>query len=313
MGLGSEKAAIQMVEDLNALCKRGGFVLEKWISNSRAVLETISEEQKAKELKDLDLDRDNLPLERALGLLWCVESDSFQFKMEVKQQALTRRGMLSTTSSVYDPLGILAPVTLPAKIMQQELCRRSCGWDDAIPPDIVHQWRRWLEDIKLLASLKVDRCIKPKDFGEPIHSQLHHFADASENGYGTVTYIRLMNCKGDVHVAFLLGKARVTPIQMVTIPRLELTAAVLAARVDMMLKSELQLHLDESVFWTDSTSVLKYINNEDKRFNTFVANRITTIREVSRPCQWKHVGTKDNPADAASRGMKIPDFLKSRS
>ncbi|XP_034093136.1 uncharacterized protein LOC117560379 [Gymnodraco acuticeps] len=89
MGLGSEKAAIQMVEDLNALCKRGGFVLEKWISNSRAVVQTISEEQKAKELKDLDLDRDNLPLERALGLLWCVKSDSFKFKMEVKQQALT--------------------------------------------------------------------------------------------------------------------------------------------------------------------------------------------------------------------------------
>ena len=136
MGLGSEKAAIQMVEDLNALCKRGGFVLEKWISNSRTVLQT---KQKAKELKDLDLDRDNLPLERALGLLWCVESDSFKFKMEVKQQALTRRGMLSITSSVYDPLGILAPVTLPAKIMQQELCRRSCGWDDAMPPDIVQQ------------------------------------------------------------------------------------------------------------------------------------------------------------------------------
>ena len=120
MSLSSEMEAIQMVKELNTLCKRGGFILEKWISNSRAVLQTIPEDQRAKELKELNLDRDDLPIERALGLLWCVESDSFKFKLEVKRQSLTRRGMLSITSSVYDPLGILAPVTLSAKMMQQE-------------------------------------------------------------------------------------------------------------------------------------------------------------------------------------------------
>lgn len=93
--------------------------MEKWISNSRVVLQAISEEQRAKDLKELDLDRDSLQLERALGLQWCVGTDSFRFKMEMKQQSLTRRGMLSVTSSVYDPLGFpLAPVTLPAKMMQ---------------------------------------------------------------------------------------------------------------------------------------------------------------------------------------------------
>jgi len=161
MSLSSDMEAIQMVKELNDLCKRGGFILEKWISNSRAVLHTIAEEQRAKELKELNLDRDNLPMERALGLLWCVESDSFKIKIEVKEQPLTRRGMLSITSSVYDPLGILAPVTLSAKIMQQELCRRKCGWDDVIPSDILTQWKRWLEDIKLLISFRLDRCVKP--------------------------------------------------------------------------------------------------------------------------------------------------------
>ncbi|XP_030596228.1 uncharacterized protein LOC115787620 [Archocentrus centrarchus] len=313
MSLGSDKEAIQMIRELIVLCKRGGFFLEKWISNSRSVLQSIAEDQWAKDLKELNLDRDNLPVERALGLLWCVESDSFRFKMEVKQQSLTRRGMLSTTSSVYDPLGFLSPVTLPAKMMQQELCRRGCGWDDALPADILKQWERWLEEIKLLAFFKVERCIKPKGFGGLKHSQLHHFADASKDGYGAVTYIRLRDCKDHVHVAFLLGKARVTPLKSVTIPRLELTAAVLAARVDVMLRAELEMQLDESVFWTDSTAVLKYINNEDKRFYTFVANRISTIREISNPSQWKHIGSKDNPADAASRGMKVPDFLKNHS
>lgn len=162
--------------------------MEKWISNSHGVLQAIAEDQRAKDLKELNLDRDKLQVERALGLQWCVETDSFKFKMEIKQQPLTRRGMLSITCSVYDPLGLMAPVTLPAKMMQQELCRRGCGWDDALPHDILHQWKRWLEDLDLLAALKVGRCIKPVDFGE-----VRHFADASEGGYGTVMYIRMLN------------------------------------------------------------------------------------------------------------------------
>lgn len=186
--------------------------------------------------------------------------------------------MLSTTSSVYNALGFLSPVTLSAKMLQQELCRRNCRWDDAIPPDILQQWEVWLQEVKLLSSFKPECCLKPENFGDPLCSQLHHFADASKDGYGTVSYIRLKNSRGEDHVTFLLGKARVTPVKAVTIPRLELTAACLAARVDAMLKAELQIQLDESVFWTDSTSVLKYINNEDRRFHTFVANRISAIQ-----------------------------------
>lgn len=97
-----------------------------------------------------------------------------------------------------------------------------------------------------------------------------------------------------------------------TIPRLELSAAVLAVKMDAMIKAELGMQLKESVFWTDSTSVLKYVNNEDRRFHTFVANRVATIRHFSEPEQWRHVGTKENPADHVSRGLKVSDFLKSK-
>ncbi len=164
----------------------------------------------------------------------------------------------------------------------------------------------------MLSEFKVHRCIKPMDFGNPIHAQLHHFSDASEAGYGTVTYLRMQNDKNDIHVAFLIGKARVTPLKTVTIPRLELTAAVLAVRVDLMLKAELRLQLQESVFWTDSTSVLKYIMNEDKRFHTFVANRIATIRGATRTTQWRYVSSKENPADLASRGVRVEDFIQEK-
>lgn len=306
----TESDAIRMIRNLTALCQKGGFTLEKFASNSRGVLQAIAVESRATGLKELDLDRDKLPVERALGLLWCVETDSFRFKIELKQQTHTRRGMLSTVSSIYDPLGFLAPVTLPAKMLLQELCRRGCGWDDSLPPDIVRQWKTWLEDLELLNTFEISRCVKSGTYGQVARAQLHHFADASEDGYGTVTYLRMLNQHGQVQVSFLLGKARVTPLKAVTIPRLELTAAVLAVKMDSMLKGELKWTFEPSMFWTDSTSVLKYISNEDRRFHTFVANRVSTIRESSKPWQWRHVCSKDNPADDASRGLKVAGFLK---
>lgn len=97
------------------------------------------------------------------------------------------------------------------------------------------------------------------------------------------------------------------------ISRLELTVTALAVRVDRMLRAELQLQLEDSVFWTDSTSVLKYIKNEDKRFHTFVGNRISTIRDATNMSQWRHVSSKMNPADGASRGMKVDALLTGSS
>ena len=185
-------------------------------------------------------------MERALGLQWCMESDTFNFRMDCKERRPTRRGILSVVSSVYDPLGYIAAVTLPAKHILQELCRQGRGWDEEIPQDLQQKWINWLSDLKELSRFHVQRCLKPLDFGPPVHAQLHHFSDASEVGYGTVTYLRMENGEDDIHVSFLLGKSRVTPLKLVTIPRLELTAAVLAVRLDKMVKAELQLQLAES-------------------------------------------------------------------
>ncbi len=133
--------------------------------------------------------------------------------MEIQEKSCTRRGMLSVSSSVYDPLGFLAPVVLPAKIMLQELCRRNFGWDETVPHDILRGWTRWLKELNALSEFKVERCVKPIKCGSCIHAQLHNFSDASEQGYGTVTYLRIQNSSSDIHVSFLMGKARVTPFK----------------------------------------------------------------------------------------------------
>ncbi len=117
--------------------------------------------------------------------------------------------------------------------------------------------------------------------------------------------------KQDVSVAFVMGKARVAPLKQTTIPRLELAAAVLAVCMDKMLKTELDMNLDESVFWSDSMTVLQYIASKTERFKTYMTNRVSIIQELSKVEQWWHIGSKLNPADAASCGIRADVFLNS--
>ncbi|KAL3981342.1 small subunit ribosomal protein S12 [Sarotherodon galilaeus] len=308
--VGSEDEAVLLFHNLKAACQMGGFRLTKWISNSRVVLASIPDTERPKEVKDLDLDQDVLPIERALGVQWCVQSDSFKFRIAIQEKQPTRRNILSTASSIYDPLGILAPVVLPAKRILQECCRLKIGWDSVIPQHLAQQWNEWLNDLELLQGFEVTRSFKPAHFGGTSFAQLHHFCDTSEEAYGTVTYLVQKSWNGQVHCSFVMGKARVAPLKHTTIPRLELTAATMAGRMDRMLRKELQIQLAESVFWTDSTAVLKYINNETTRFRTFVANRVSQILKVSVVSQWRHINSHLNPADCVSRGQNVGLFLQ---
>ena len=279
--------AVKIAGDLSKLLAKGGFHLTKCMSNKREVIESIPESERAASVVDLDLDRDELPAERTLGVEWHVKTDTFKAKTVSKDKPLTRRGILSMTSSVYDPLGIVAPAILPAKKLLQDLCKQNIGWDDKIGEDEQKRWKNWLSDLPKLSEITLERCIKPADFGRVKSAQLHHFADASRIAYGTVSYIRMTNYEGKVHCAFPFEKSRSAHVKPMTIPRLELCAAVVAVQVDQMLRKELELSLEESVFWTDSMSVLQYIRNESTRFHTFVENRLAIIHDGSVPSQWR--------------------------
>ncbi|KAK0151922.1 hypothetical protein N1851_006692 [Merluccius polli] len=309
----SAKKAIQLARDLREACAQGGFTLNKWVSNSLEVLETIPESHRATLVKHIDLDREKPSLERALGIQWNIQKGTFTFRVTVKTRAATRRAILAVVSSIYDPLGLLSPFILKAKQILQRLCLGKCGWDEAIPEEISRTWQKWFTELDQLSRFEVNRCMKPEELGDIRTAELHHFCDASELGYGTVTYFRLMNNIGDVQHSFILGKSRVAPLKQLTIVRLELTIAggTLAVKVDRMLHKELHMELNDSTFWTDSTSVLKYIHNKSKCFHTYVANRIAVIRNLSREHQWRHVTSKDNPADDASRGLTIEQLLNS--
>ena len=117
---------------MKQMCNRGGFCLHKFVLNSKEVIRRIPEPDRADGVKELDLDLDSLPLERTLGVHWCVESDCFQFNIMLQDKPCTRRGILSTVSSVFYPLGFVAPLLLDGKSILQELCRHEVDWDDPI-------------------------------------------------------------------------------------------------------------------------------------------------------------------------------------
>lgn len=303
--------AVNLIKDTKEICRRGGFKLHKFTSSHKEVIEAIPIEDRAEGIQNINLDKEPLPMERALGVQWCIEKDSFQFRIVLKDRPCTRRGILSTVSSIFDPLGFVAPLLLEGKKILQELCKEKVDWDDPVPGDIKTRWEKWRAELPSLEELSIPRCYKPPNFGRIASAQLHHFSDASTQGYGQCSYLRLTNDKGYIHCAFVIGKARVAPLKPVTVPRLELTAAVVSVKTSAQLQRELDYEGVEDVFWTDSKVVLGYIANETRRFHIFVGNRVQQIQEHSSPAQWHYVDTKSNPADHASRGLNPQQLPKS--
>ena len=306
-----ESEAIDLREELYLTLKKGGMNLTKWSSNSASVLSTIPEEARAASVRSINLDS-NSTIERTLGVQWNISLDAFSFERVekiIQGQPVTRRGVLSVMSSIFDPLGFVCPTVLPVKIILRDLCKLKVGWDYPVPEVYEQKWTEWLDSLSELTKWTVPRCLQA-DLKDPVNQQLHHFSDASESGYGCVTYMRTVSAdNGTVKTSLVMAKSHVAPLKTVTIPRMELTAATLSVRVDAILRKELQLELEPSVFWTDSTAVLKYINNDDKRFHTFVANRISVIRDSSDKSAWRYVDSPNNPADDASRGLTIKELV----
>lgn len=130
------------------------------------MIDAIPQQDRPKDLQSLDLTKDRLPVGRALGVQWCIESDTLQFSVDMKDQLLTRRGILPAVSSVFDPLVMLAPLILLGKRILQELCRDGADWDDKVPDPLRTRWERWRRDLHLLSRHTIPPCYKLRDFRE---------------------------------------------------------------------------------------------------------------------------------------------------
>ena len=263
------------------------------------MLSSIPAEERT--IKDLVLDE--VPIERALGVQWDIQTDTLAVKQSLKEGEVvenTRRECLSILSSTFDPFGIMAPVLLSAKRIIQRTWQLNLSWDDTLPDDLLDGWQKWKEDLALLNQVNIPRCYFENGSSDTLSLQLHHFSDATEIGYGTVTYLRKESTDGNVKCAFVMSKSRTAPLQYVSIPRLELQAATIAVRVHHLIMKEINLNITDTFFWTDYKITLQYINNESRRFKTYVANRVAEIRDSSQMQMWRHCPGELNSADDAS-------------
>ena len=122
---------------------------------------------------------------------------------------------LSMISKTYDPLGLAAPFLFKGKRILQELCKSNFTWDDAVSDDYIVVWEKWKKELQLLENLKMERCFKPSKFGKVTDFSLHHFSDASQDCYGQVTYLRIVNENGYIKCSLVMAKSRVAPTKFV--------------------------------------------------------------------------------------------------
>ena len=230
-----------VVNESITLCSSRNLRLHKFVSNNINLLNKIPESERAASIHSIDLTLQSLSIERerSLGSVWDTESDSLQFniKVPIYSHPPDRRSVLSNIASVYDPLGFIAPFVLSGKIILQQMCREDVTWNQSLHVHLIPRWKLWLHNLTQLSTVIIPRCFVIPQFGKVVRRELHHFSDASTMGYGQCTYLKQINEHGDICCSFVIGKARVTPLKMITIPRLELTAALLSIKISKLLKT----------------------------------------------------------------------------
>ena len=241
-------------------------------------------------------------------------SDTIKVISVNKSFANTKRGLLSLVSSIFDPLGIVTPSLIEPKLIIQELWRQQIDWDELLPLELHSRWMAWKTSISSLSDVTINRWY---GFDQSCSPELHIFADASEKAYGAVSYIKSTTASS-VNVSFVLAKSRLAPLKgNLTIPKLELQAAVVATRLKNSILERLEVHQNNIYFWSDSMTTLKYIKNENRRFPPFVMHRVNEIRLNSSKESWKFVPGDYNPADHCTRYTRLdeikelPNWLKS--
>ena len=268
-------------------------------------------------LRLLDDDR----TERVLGVSWKFDLDEFHFVVSLPWKPRTKRGVLATMNSVFDPLGFVTPVVLGAKLIYRSLCVKDLDWDEQFSDEDLQKWKKWMQSLTYLKAVSVPRWLGLQSSKNGVACQLHFFADASSLAYGAVCYIRAVDLEGNKTCSFVMSKSYLVPKDEISSPRLELPAAVTAVKMDKM-RTELHVSLRPCVFWTDSSIVLQSIMNDRKHFPLFVSRRLAFTTKHSCTANWNHVSSSLNPADFLSRGARVdhldknniwfrgPDFLE---
>ena len=235
---------------------------------------------------------------KVLGLKWDKRSDTLKVSFPNESVPATKRDILRKLARIYDPLGLVSPLTLEGKLIDRDVCDAKLPWDADLSSTHLVKWQTW--ERSLPTEIEVPRSIVR--YQEPVNEfELHSFGDASTKGVGAAVYAVVKQPSGTTK-QLVAAKSRLAKRNL-SVPRLELVAAHMATNLLENVCSALPEELQPTKFaWVDSTVALHWIVGKGN-YRQFVANRVAKIQAHPSIC-WRHVPTKDNPADIASRGAQ---------
>ena len=300
---------VEVAQGVKSAAAHGGMIMTQYVFNDMDLMEMVPEHDRERSVRNILPEMSS----NALGISWILPNDvfSYQYSPQNGDDYLTvcKRIVLGIVNKVsYDPVGLISPITFKGKCFFQELVKLDLDWDTPAPTEFCKRWHDWIQSlITGLKNISFDRCLIPNEFTNGV-SELHMFCDGSTKGYSCVCYIRTVTHTGKIYVNIVAAKSRLTPKKGATIPRIELAGACTSAKLCNLVRNALDIDIVRSTYWTDSKIVLGYIQNNDRRFKPFVANRVNAIRQTSSPTDWRYIDSANNPADVASRGCDAHDL-----
>ena len=292
-GTTSSENAVSLYHTAKAAFQSAQMNLRSWNSNDESFLQQVSSG-----------DRDQRVTLKVLGIYWHRLNDTLAIPAPAAsslRSATTKRAILQCVASIYDPLGLLSPVTISAKMFLQDLWHAKLDWDDPLPQQHLDQWTASVDNLAELNTISLPRYIGPPANIDQCTYALLCFCDASGKAYAAAVYLRTTWSTGST-TTLVFCKTRLAPTKKVTIPRLELMATVLGIRCLRFVRAQLHLPLQtQDTLWTDSQCVHGWLRSPQPKAPVFVANRLRTIR--THPATVRYVASSDNPADLPSRGV----------
>ncbi|XP_076660041.1 uncharacterized protein LOC143363331 [Halictus rubicundus] len=303
-GTSTIEEALSLREDLTQILKTARLTIRQWASNDLTLLTGLPEQAINKKLY-----LGESSTLKTLGIVWNSSNDSITYAVETcsPPSRSTKRSITSEIAKIYDPLGLLGPVIITAKMLLQRIWTIKVDWDESLPMDIHTEWIRFYNKLPALNNITFPR---RTIIESPRKVELHGFSDASEKAYGACLYLRTTDSRGHSETTLLFAKSKVAPLKTISIPRLELCGALLLTSLVETAKQALPVEIHKTIYWTDSTIVLHWVKTSPHTLKTFVANRVSEIQRRTANADWRHVPTADNPADLISRGQSPEDFLQ---
>ncbi|XP_036347224.1 uncharacterized protein LOC118756578 [Rhagoletis pomonella] len=305
--------AVKISREIVHIHMKAGFELRNFISNCIGVEESMNQTSPAVR-EAVSMERGETT-DKVLGLFWNTNNDTFEFHTKFHRvpkevldgtRAPTKRELLRIVMAVFDPFGMLADYLLFTKILIQETWKHGIAWDDVLPQELSKKWVRWWQEFHNVQQFKMQRCYSPYIF-DGGRVEVHIFVDASQVAFAAAGYVRVVH-GSEIDVSFIIGKTRTAPAKLLSVPRLELQAAVLGARLAKMIRDCLEFTAERVIFWSDSQTVLQWLNSSKRKYRAFVAHRIAEILSTTAQEQWRWVPTCHNPADVATRSSNTPKF-----